>query len=192
MRLFIAFPLPVEIKKYLSKTIDDFKSHCSDNKAVKWVDANNIHLTVKFLGDTDSSLLDTIKKELSNIGKQFPIINCSINKVGAFPNLNKPRVYWIGIDPQNDDIFELAEQTDKAMSQLGFEKESRKFQAHLTLGRIKISYELSDLNQYISNYKVEPKQLTINKLRLYKSTLIRQGPIYECLHEVKLGEERFE
>ncbi len=186
MRLFIAFPLPVEIKKYLAKIIDDFKSQCLEKRAVKWVDAKNIHLTVKFLGDTDSKLIEQIKNELTKIGKQFPVISCSINKVGAFPNLNKPRVYWIGIDLMNDDIFKLAESTDEAMSQLGYEKESRKFKAHLTLGRIKNSYELSDLNQYISNYNVEPIQLTINKMRLYKSTLTRQGPIYECLHEISL------
>ena len=189
MRLFIAFPLPVEIKKYLAKIIDDFKSQYSEKRAVKWVDVKNIHLTVKFLGDTSERLLDPIKNDLTNIGKEFSVINCTLNKVGAFPNLNKPRVYWIGIDPQNDDIFKLAESTDEAMSQLGYEKESRKFKAHLTLGRIKNSYDLSDLNQYISNYNVEPIQLIINKLRLHKSTLTPQGPIYECLHEVSLGEE---
>ena len=192
MRLFIAFSLPVEIKNYLAKTINNFKSHCSDDKAVKWVDANNIHLTVKFLGDTSENLLDPIKNNLINIGKLFSAINCSTNKVGAFPNLNKPRVYWIGIDLRNDDIFNLVKSIDKAMSQLGFEKESKKFKAHLTLGRVKNSNDLSNLNNYISDYKVEPKQLIFDKLCLYKSTLTPQGPIYECLHEVKLGEERFE
>ena len=78
------------------------------------------------------------------------------------------------------------------MSQLGFEKESKKFKAHLTLGRVKNSNDLSNLNNYISDYKVEPKQLIFDKLCLYKSTLTPQGPIYECLHEVKFGEERFE
>ncbi len=191
MRLFIALELPKEIKSSLSNIIDDLNKHCSDRSAVKWVNPKNSHLTLKFLGETDKNLIENIKEDISKAGQKFQSINCKIIKIGGFPNLIKPRVIWSGLETENDDLINLAEKIDHLMSQHGFEKENRRFKAHLTLGRVR-GRDIDHLTDYMQSYKFDEIPLVLNKLCLFKSTLTPNGPIYDKLHEIILGEERFE
>ncbi len=184
MRLFIALPLPENIENLLGRIIDDLKPL---SRAVKWVNSDIIHLTVKFLGETKPELVEPIKKALDRVAPDFSPIECSIDRLGAFPNLKRPRVFWAGLAGQKEILEKLARHVDLEMNALGFEKESRSFKAHLTLGRVKRDDPMSELCQGVGNYKLVPEPLTFGKLILFKSTLTPRGPIYEVLHRVPLG-----
>jgi RNA 2',3'-cyclic 3'-phosphodiesterase len=183
MRLFIATPLSKETEEYLAKVIFELKQVRSK---VKWVAAKNIHLTLKFLGDTEESKVEPIKAAIQKVADNSHSAKCTIDKLGGFPNLKRPRVIWAGISGEIDKIKSIASEIDNEMNRLGFEKEDRPFKSHLTLGRVKESSGLKDLTEAVTNYKLNPQNITFDKIILFKSTLTAGGPIYESLFEAEI------
>ncbi|NOY87858.1 MAG: RNA 2',3'-cyclic phosphodiesterase [FCB group bacterium] len=188
IRLFIALPLNKEIENKLGDMISQLKQNGGD---IKWVKPQNIHLTVKFLGDTEQKLVDDIIEHINSVIIQYQPIITNITHWGAFPNLRRPRVIWVGIEKNTETIIQLAEEIDTHISQLGWEKENKKFKAHFTLGRVRNNRGLERLTEYIQEYKFEEVNFVFDRIILFKSTLTPQGPIYEKLHEAKLGEKYF-
>ena len=189
MRLFIALPLPDEVEKFLENIIKEFKQKPGK---VKWVDSNNIHLTLKFLGEADQNKVEDISESIKSVASKHKSIKCTIDKIGGFPNLKRPKVIWAGLDGNIEKLESVASDIDTEMSQLGFEKENRKFKSHLTLGRVKDNKDLSELTKYLTDYKLQPKTILFDKIVLFKSTLTPKGPIYERLCEAELGGFVFE
>ncbi|MGE5404610.1 MAG: RNA 2',3'-cyclic phosphodiesterase [Candidatus Saccharibacteria bacterium] len=180
MRLFIAADLPAPIKRQLV----DLRNQVSRGvKGVKWVEDQNLHLTLKFLGEVDDSLLPKIIEQSGRVISGSKEIRLSLGEIGYFPNKNNPRVVWEGLKGETDKINSLGTSLDKALETLGFEIEkSRK--AHLTLGRIKLADGLEQMFNNISNIKYPAKSdFVINELTLYESQLTRQGPIYSVLEK---------
>jgi len=188
LRLFIALPLPAEVEQRLGQLIEEFRPRGSN---VKWAKPGNIHLTVKFLGDTDEKLVPRISQEIDSVATRFSAIPVVIDALGGFPNLKRPRVIWVGSSLGIDNAAKIARQIDLAMRQLSFEKEKRPFKAHLTLGRVRQGRPIDNLAAQLSSYKLEPITFTLDQLTLFKSTLTPAGPIYDRLHESMLGQERF-
>lgn len=189
-RLFIALPLPGDVEEQLARLIFIFKQK---SKQVKWIPARNIHLTAKFLGDTDNKLIDRITQEIDAVARISSTIDIQLDRVGAFPNLRRPRIIWVGSSQATEAVSQIAGQIDRAMMTLHFEKESRPFKAHLTLGRVRQGHAIDQLATLLETYQLEPISLHLDRLTLFKSTLTPQGAVYERLHETKLGSElRFE
>ncbi len=188
LRLFIALPLPTEVEKYLGRIIADLKP---EGSSVKWVQPQNIHLTVKFLGDAEERLVSQIKQELEAVAARFESFDSSIDTLGAFPNLRKPRVFWAGGSTTSGTAAEIAEAVDAAMQKLGFERETRRFKPHLTLGRVRQGRSVGRLTETVEQYQMTPISFRMDRLVLFKSTLTPQGAIYDRLAECRLGEERF-
>lgn len=184
MRLFIALPLPEDIEEALSKTIFAFKQK---GGKVKWVAPKNIHLTLKFLGEVGEDRVVKIKSALDDIAQKYPPISTSVNKIGAFPNLGRPKIIWAGLEGETDRMEKIAGEIENTMEKLGFEKENRRFKPHLTLGRIKDSRGMEELTDYLKNYSLDPMPLSIDRIVLFKSTLMPRGPIYDRLHEAMLN-----
>lgn len=187
MRLFIALPLPDEVETLLGKLIADFRQKSGN---VKWVPPENVHLTLKFLGDTDEQLVSKISREIDEVARQHGVIETVVDQVGGFPNLRRPRVIWVGISQNIEAASRIARQVDLAMRKLRFEKEKRPFKAHLTLGRVRQGRPVDELAEYIEKYTFEPVPLYLDRLTLFKSTLTPKGAIYERLHEAMLGREQ--
>ncbi len=165
--------------------------HWASGGRVKWVDPKNIHLTVRFLGDTDDKLVPKIARLMDEVASPFPAVEASIARLGAFPNLNRPRVIWAGIDGELEPLEKMAHQIELAVRKLRFEKESKGFKPHLTLARVRDPRDVGRLPAEIENYRVQRTPLLLDRLVLFKSTLTPRGPIYDRLHETVLGEERF-
>lgn len=184
MRLFIALPLPDKAKALLGRMISQFRplSH-----SVKWVEADIIHLTVKFLGETGPELMEPIKRALDRVGPNYKAIACDIDRPGAFPNLKRPRVFWAGLTGELETLANLAKHVDLEMNALGFEKESRPFKAHLTLGRVKQEGRMDELCRTVETFRLTPEPVSFSEIVLFQSTLTPHGPIYESLHRVSLG-----
>lgn len=189
MRLFIALPLPQEIVQFLGNIVADFRQKPGK---VKWVNPKNIHLTLKFLGETDNGKVEAISRSIKNTAGKHPSINNIIDKIGGFPNLRRPKVIWAGLTDNIDKLEDLASDIDSEMTELGFEKETRKFKSHLTLGRVKDNRDMSDLAKYLESYQIQPMAVLFDKIVLFKSTLTPAGPIYERMFEAGLGQHIFE
>lgn len=183
MRLFIALPLEAEVERKLGNIINDLRGQ--DGK-IKWVNAKNIHLTLKFLGDTNPNEVDSIKTELQRLAKPYSKFTGNIIKLGAFPNLNRPRVIWAGMDSVPEKMISLAKEIDQAMHTLGWDLEARPFKPHFTLGRVKDSRGLEQLTDYMKQYRFEPIPFCFDKLVLFQSTLTPRGPIYKSLLDISL------
>ncbi len=133
MRSFIAIELPETIKKALAEFQQELGKCGAD---VRWVRSENIHLTLKFLGDIEEDKADIIAEKIKGTCKGQPGFKLSISGTGVFPNNRSPRVLWAGIE-LNDEINELQTGIEEAMASLGFKREKRRFSPHLTLGRFR-------------------------------------------------------
>jgi len=184
IRLFVACPLPPNAAEELGRVIEALKGA---DGAVRWVASRNIHLTVRFLGDTDERLVSDISQKIDTIAGQFPVVETTINQIGAFPNLRRPRVIWAGIKSGIDTLSQVAAATELAVQDLGFAVESKGFKAHLTLGRVRDRANPSLLVDLLSEYQLTPIPVQFDRVVLFKSTLTPRGPIYERLHEALLN-----
>jgi 2'-5' RNA ligase len=151
---------------------------------VKLVEPKNIHLTLKFLGDTDESLIDDIEKIMKDSVKDTKPFEIALKGAGVFPNEKYMKVVWIGIE-NGEKIGEIANNIDENASKLGFLKEKRKFSAHLTIARVKNVNDKQALIDIIIKYRdVEFLKINVDSIKLKKSTLTPKGPIYNTLKEV--------
>ena len=180
-RGFIAIDLDVPYK------IVEFENEIKKIGAnVKLVEPKNMHLTLKFLGDTNEGLVDEIEKIMKESVEGTNPFNIQLKGTGVFPNQNYIKIVWIGIE-NGGQIAPIAQKIDEKISKLGFKKEKRRFSPHLTIGRVKSAKNKNQLLQIIENYKdVMFADITVDILQLKKSELTPKGPIYTTLKEIKL------
>jgi len=181
IRAFIAIELNKEIHDYLANIQNELKQARAD---VKWVKPENIHLTLKFLGNMDISQINQIKKILAEISQGENEFSIELSRVGAFPKLKYPRAIWIGIEKNQDKVTEIANNLEERLHKLGISKEDRPFHPHITIGRVKSSLNRSTLAEKLTSINIPQRpSMTIKKLTLFKSTLTPNGPIYQVLNE---------
>jgi len=180
-RGFIAIDIPTN--KKLLEMENEINNSGAD---LKLVEPENIHVTIKFLGDTDEEKIDEIEEIIKNSAKDFKPFNIKLKGSGVFPNKNYMKVIWIGLE-NAESIGEIAKKIDKQLQSLGFEPEKRGFSAHLTIARVKSPRNKEKLIQIIEKYQdVEFATIDVNSVKLKKSDLTPKGPIYTNLREVKL------
>ncbi|MDP3731918.1 MAG: RNA 2',3'-cyclic phosphodiesterase [Candidatus Omnitrophota bacterium] len=186
MRTFIAIELPEEIKGYLRRLQDDLKATQAD---VKWVAPENIHLTLKFLGEVDDKKLEKVNKIIDDTAKEKNRFQMRISSLGAFPKIDFPRVIWVGVDIGDKEVKGIAEELEDKIAQTGIPKEDRPFSSHITIGRTRSSLNREKLVQDLkNNAELDARKLEfyVTKITLFKSTLTPRGPIYEALKETNL------
>jgi len=156
------------------------------NANLKPVERENIHLTLRFLGEIPVALIDEIYKVMLSVkAEPFEI---EIRGVGAFPRITSPRVIWVGVVEGADKLKEIHKQLETGLRKLGIRPDSKGFEPHITIARvksarnkqrlIKVLYELED---------IEIGKMIVTCIRLKQSILTFKGPIYKTLREVKLG-----
>ncbi|MFW9777718.1 MAG: RNA 2',3'-cyclic phosphodiesterase [Candidatus Heimdallarchaeota archaeon] len=153
---------------------------------VKPVKSNQLHITLKFIGETPDESISSIKSGLAKV--EFTPFSISLNGLGCFPNLNYIRVVWIGIQVGQPDLTNIANQVRAAIDSLGFPREKRPFSPHLTLARVKKlgSSEKQTIHTLIQdNQDISFGKQTIDAVILKKSTLTPKGPVYEDIITVK-------
>ena len=180
MRVFIA----VEIKA--TAMILKFEKEIEKTHAnIKLVEPENIHVTLKFLGDTEEKFIDSIEHIMKETVKETSPFNLKLIRTGVFPNENYTKVIWIGIEDGNI-LQTLAQRLDEQLINLGFPKEKRGFSPHLTIGRVKTAENKTQLLQLLHHYAdTEFGEYKIDTIVLKKSDLTPKGPIYTTLKEVK-------
>lgn len=162
------------------------KDITNSNADVKLVEPQNIHITLKFLGDVQEDNIEEIEQIMKDSVKEIEPFTLKLSGTGVFPNQNYIRVVWIGI--KDSEIIEtISRSIDERLSQLDFKREKRGFSAHLTIGRVKTAKNKQLLLKAIERYKdFEFSTQEVNSIKLKKSDLTPKGPIYTTLREVKL------
>ena len=187
MRAFIAIKLPKEIRDTLVRLQEQLKTSKAD---VKWVEPQNIHSTLKFLGEIEDKKLEGIITIMEDVAGDKHTYDIRISSLGAFPNISSPRVIWVGIDKGDSETKEIAKELEEKIAKLGIPKEDRPFSSHITIGRTRspINRErlIRDLNNLQLKFAQENLEFLVTKITLFKSTLTPKGPIYEALKEANL------
>jgi RNA 2',3'-cyclic 3'-phosphodiesterase len=182
IRCFIAIELPAEIKDELARIIKILRENIPDG--IRWIPVDNIHLTLKFLGDVKIDHIDLIKNVITKSVNSIPPFKISLTKVGAFPNITRPHVIWLGLEAPGD-LAELVDRINIQTDEIGYPSESRPFSPHLTLGRVSKTIDSNQMKQisaFLKNNELKiSKTGLLTNLILYRSDLIPTGAIYNRL-----------
>ena len=168
-RLFIAIDFPEDIRQQLARL-------CYGLPGARWVEENQLHLTLRFIGEVDGSLFRDIKDGLTSIKRQrFHLV---LKGLGYFPPRKNPRVLWVGVD-KNDPLLQLRNKIESILVRLGVPAEERKFSPHVTLARFREPAPLGRLTSYLSgNNLFGTKPFLIADFHLYSSHLTPKGALH--------------
>lgn len=180
MRAFLAIEVPKLQREVISALIEE---ETKKKLPVKWVGFENLHITLKFLGEIDEKKKNEIAPAIAEISKKFTPFLAQLEGIGCFPSPRSPRVLWVGVSQGAEKICEIANNLEECLSQYGFKKEEKKFHPHLTFGRIKTFCKIDDI--LAKTIKTEP--FIVNSITLFKSTLKPEGPLYEALEKFRLS-----
>lgn len=181
IRSFIAFDLNNESMLQRFKEVQD--NLIKTGADLKPVEPQNIHITMRFLGDVRSTMVDSVHEAMKKVS--FTAFDSEIQGLGVFPDLRYPRVVWAGIRKGANELRNVFEQLEPNLRQLGFSPDSKGFSPHLTLARVKTGRnkaELAHCVQDLADYDFGV--VKADCLRLKKSILTPKGPIYSTLKEV--------
>jgi len=176
-RLFIALKLPVPI---VEKITEIRKSIYDIDDLGKWEPNDKLHLTLKFLGDTEESKTILIINKLKTIVSKYSEIDCRIGEFGFF----LPRILWIKLEV-NPNLFTLINEIEESLFELGFEKEKRLFKPHITLLRIRKNVSDEFVSAF-KNYKAPEMSFNCSEIALVKSELFPRGSVYTDIKVFKL------
>lgn len=187
MRCFIAIDIPEDIKRSIECVVEK-ADHQS--KGVRWVPLENIHLTLKFLGEVKEELIPEIEKRLAAICIKHSIFNICIRSIGAFPNFKYPNILWVGID-ESEELKRLYEDIEESLSELGFEKEGRQFSPHLTIARIKDKKGIDLTLKVLSSFKdTFFGNINVKEVLVMKSILKPTGAEYSKVSTFTLANKK--
>lgn len=182
-RTFVAIKIP--LTEHLHRFIDEIQQALM-KEIIKWVEKNNMHITLKFLGDTKEEDISEIDNNLAQICNEYSSTQLKLTGTGVFKNFRNPRVLWIGT-AYNPKLDQLYKSIDAALIQYGFETEDKQFIPHLTLGRIKWINNFSAFKERVLEHKdIDFGEVQINEVLFLESTLTPQGPIYNPINTYKL------
>jgi len=185
IRAFIAIELSGEIKQELSSLTERLKASGAD---AKWVNPQNIHLTLKFLGNISAEMIENVKTVLDSAGSKFNAFRITISGLGGFPGTSSPRVIWVGIRDGQDSIKAIHSLLEDELERFGFEKDKRPYSAHLTIGRVRSLKNKQNLKSAMEECaRLSLAHLDVDHITLFQSTLTPKGPTYTPLHKVRLG-----
>lgn len=184
LRAFIAVEISSEIRKELIRIQSELKKCLKGD--ISWVEPENIHLTLRFLGQITDTQLEEIKKIVESIAKKIKKFNMDLGVIGAFPDIANPRIIWIGINFGFNQLNEINAELEDKLETINFAVGEKYFHPHLTIARVKSLDKKNTLDEIVQ--KIHPQQLpaTIDKLVIIQSELTPQGAKYTDLFETNL------
>ncbi len=155
---------------------------------LKPVERENIHVTLKFLGSIDRGKLDQVKTALAHV--RFKPFSLEVKGAGAFPNMNRINVVWIGLGEGWTQVEQIYEQSENLLSEIGFPRESRGFSPHVTIARVKSARRRDEIAKFLRDLTEKNfGSFNVEKVLLKQSVLFPAGPKYSTLYEVPAQNE---
>ncbi len=184
LRSFIAVEVPAEIQKTISQSLAPLQQSLP-KPLIRWVAPQNVHLTLKFLGDVSPINLERLAEAIRIEAEAHQAFSMSVGGIGAFPNSRRPRVIWIGLEAPAA-LAALQRGVEAASASLGYVAENRPFSPHLTVGRVGQSISVADLHKIhtaLDGMEVgELGQVQVEAIHIFKSDLHPGGSVYTPLY----------
>ena len=186
IRTFIGIPIPpsesiITLQHTLKKLLP--------NSRIAWTEPSNFHITLKFIGDTEDYYINAISLALKNVAETTETFSLETSGFGYFGSKSRPRIVWYGFK-NNEMLINLHKGIEDCMLDVGFEREDREFNAHITLGRIKYLGEKVAFKQFCEETQIYKEQkILINAFVFYQSILKQEGPIYKPLETFPLQQD---
>jgi RNA 2',3'-cyclic 3'-phosphodiesterase len=182
-RIFIA--IKVNPGETFSELISTFRSDLR-NDNIKWINPENIHITLVFLGNTEENLIKDIGSMLEKICKNSGVFDLVIRGTGVFRNINDPRIIWTNID-HSEKLLMIADKILSGLTQMNIKLEDKPFKPHITIGRIKHLNNKDTFRKLTEKYQtVELQKIHVSEVILYESILLEHGPKYVPLAKFSL------
>lgn len=178
-RLFVSLDIPNDIVDQ----IIEYRDSINPNQKLKWESREKLHLTIKFIGDVESNLTEKISEELKFV-EEFSSISCFFLNFGFFYRDKNPSILWAGLKT-DDSLNSLITQINNRLEKFSIPTETKKFNPHITLHRIKNTLENDFVNSF-KNFTFEPIEFSTNSITLFKSELGREGSKYFKIKNYKL------
>ena len=178
MRTFVAVFPPLEVRR---EALSWAKRRSSDDR-VRWTSPENVHLTLKFLGDVEAEVFGSIRAALGEVCAQHAPFDAALAELGAFPSARRAKTLWIGAGEGSDRLRSLAADVDNALAPLGFVREKRPYVPHLTLGRARGRPLHLDLPT-----GAEITRFRVRRVELAESRLAAEGATYRTVGGFALG-----
>lgn len=183
IRSFIAVEIPQPVRRSITRFV---RETIGPGYPVRWTREDNLHLTLKFLGDISDGQREVISTALETLAAESRRFQFSLNTVGCFPSPRSARIVWLGADVGRDALTSLQRALDLGLSPLGFKPEPREFSPHLTIGRVKVPLDATALTALPFRSEV----FSVDALVLFKSTLLPAAPVYDKLGEFQLAKNK--
>jgi RNA 2',3'-cyclic 3'-phosphodiesterase len=190
MRTFVALPVAIPVRDAILALVREWRA-VLPSPAIRWVNEEQIHLTLQFLGETNPDRLEALTTALRSACQDFPPLSLAASEAGFFPNERRPRVLWVGLDGDLDLLQRLQCSVAKALSEFTEKQEGRAFHPHLTLARLR-DIEPRDAQRLVARVR-EASNLGLGAWRaeeveLMRSELRPEGSRYTCLARLALGD----
>lgn len=181
VRCFIALPLPPQVLRAIDRLQQQLRHELS---GFRWAPPENLHLTLRFLGDQPEDYLEKLADIVLSVGSSNRCFQLTISGIGAFPSWHRGRVIWLGCQ-QPAPVVSLHQQLSAALLSLGIPEEQRPFRPHLTLGRSRQPRALPPLPETVTGAEVA--SFDIDRLVLYQSQLTPRGARHtqRCVAELR-------
>lgn len=183
-RAFIAIPLPAEIRGAIREFTLLLRPRCG---GAKWERSDKLHVTMKFLGETDEGIAGRILREMDRCVAGLPPFELVVSGFGAFPSMGRPRILWIGCDAPGGALAALNLAIEERMAGLGFEREERAFHPHVTIARVRDDGVPPHLTSLPKNINFDPHHTLVTELHLMKSVLKPAGSEYAVIGSSRLS-----
>ena len=187
MRLFIAVPVEERTQNLLEEKLDKAQSDLDFD--LKWVSGENLHLTLKFLGDTEEEKIDDIKEAVKNTCSNYERFNIYYDHFGAFPSTDYPKVLYFGLNENKNILINLQNELENRLHDKGFKKEDRDYEPHLTFARTRKKTDMRQLKYDFTDFIKENNIRILQKVdtvSLIESQLYRSGPVYKEVFSINL------
>ena len=185
IRSFLAIEIPVTVLKKIGEVQEELRFSRAE---VRWVNPEKIHLTLKFFGNIEESKVEPIVESIGGPIHATSPFSLQAKGLGAFPHFRNPKVVWLGLVDRQQIMIPLQKQLEDQLEKIGFQREDRPFQPHLTLGRTTSSRGRDELVGRMEKYREEEfGEFQVEGVTLFKSELKPSGPIYIKLREIRLG-----
>jgi 2'-5' RNA ligase len=183
VRAFICIDTPATAKDRIGELQAKLKGV---EAQVSWVKPSNIHLTLKFLGPVADTQIDQVVAACRSAARDIGPFEVNIGGAGCFPSARSPRVLWVGITEIPEPLSRLYSEIEGHLAALGFERESRNFAPHLTIGRLNSQRNAAQLAEQLALHGFAPETFVTGEIILMQSQLNPKGAIYTPLAVIPL------
>lgn len=189
MRCFFCIELDPPTRQQLAHVIQRLRDAPAQ---VRWVEPSLLHVTLKFLGEVDASRIPALQAIAQQVAAPCEPFALALNRLGAFPHLERARVIWAGAQQTPAPLANVAVALEEELSALGFAREQKPFTVHVTLGRVREENPraLRVLGEQVRAVALAPMTVRVEKIILMESVLRPQGPAYTPLFAVEFGRNK--